>query len=179
LFADLEAQAEELAAREFEGEVAERTRIEVGKLRLVDRLRAANGHPIQVSCIGAGSVRGRLDQVGSGWLLLTEEPGHEVLVALDAVVSLVGLGTLSSAPRSESKVTSRLDLRYALRGIVRDRAPVQLVLVDGTAFDGTLDRVGSDFVEMAEHPRGEPRRASTVQRVRTVPLGAIAAVRAW
>jgi hypothetical protein len=177
LFSDLEAQAEELATRDFEGEVAERTRIEIGKLRLVDRLRAATGHSVQVSCLGAGLVCGDLDQVGSGWLLLTESPGREALIPLDAVLSLVGLGALSATPGSEGRVGSRLDLRHALRRIVRDRAPVQVLLVDGTGFDGTLDRVGADFVEVAEHPRGEPRRSTAVQRVRTLPLAALALVR--
>jgi len=179
LFSDLEAQAEELAAGEFDAEVAERTRIEVGKLRLVDRLRATTGHPVQISCAGAGSVSGQLDQVGSDWVLLTESPGREVLVPVQSVMSLVGLGALSAAPGSEGKVASRLDLRHALRRIVRDRAPVQIMLTDGSRADGTLDRVGADFIELAEHPRGEPRRATAVLRVRTVPLAALALVRPW
>jgi hypothetical protein len=179
LFADLEAQAEALAAAEFEAEVAERTRIEVGKLRLVDRLRPTTGHPVQVSCLGAGLVCGRLDQVGSDWLLVAEDPGREVLLCLHAVTSLLGLGALSATPGSEGRVRSRLDLRHAVRGIVRDRAPVRVVLVDGTAFGGTLDRVGADFVELAEHPLGVPRRPTAVCQVRTVPLAALAAIRAW
>jgi hypothetical protein len=51
--------------------------------------------------------------------------------------------------------------------------------VDGTTVDGTFDRVGADFVELAEHARGEPRRAAAVSRVRTVPLAAVAVVRTW
>jgi hypothetical protein len=179
LFADLEAQAEGLAASEFEAEVAERTRIEVGKLRLVDRLRPTTGHPVQVSCLGAGLVCGRLDQVGSDWLLLTEDPGREALLCLHAVTSLLGLGALSATPGSEGRVASRLDLRHALRGIVRDRAGVRVGLIDGTTVGGTLDRVGADFIELAEHPMGEPRRPTAVLRVRTVPLAAAAVIRAW
>jgi hypothetical protein len=179
LFADLEAQAESLAAGDFQGEIAERTRIEVSKLRLVDRLRAATGHPLQVWCTGVGLVGGRLDQVGADWLLLAEDAGSEVLVGVAAVLSLVGVGTLSAAPGSEGKVAARLDLRHALRGVVRDRAGVQVGLVDGTTFSGTLDRVGADFVELAEHARGEPRRAAAVRRVRIVPLAALAVVRTW
>jgi hypothetical protein len=179
LFADLEAQAEALAASDFEAELAERTRIEVGKLRLVDRLRPAVGHVVQVSCAGAGWVRGRLDRVGSDWLLITEDPGREIVVSLSAVASVVGLGALSTTPGSEGRVASRLDLRHALRGLVRDRAPVELVLIGGMALGGTLDRIGADFVELAEHPRGEARRARAVCRVHTVPLGALAAVRTW
>jgi hypothetical protein len=179
LFADLEAQADSMAASDFDGEIAERTRIEVGKLRIVDRLRAATGHRLQIWCLGVGLVHGRLDQVGPDWLLLTEDAGSEVLMGLAAVTSLVGVGTLSTAPGREGKVASRLDLRHALRGLVRDRAGVQVVLVDGTTFSGTFDRVGTDFAELAEHPRGEPRRVTEVRRVRTVPLAALAVVRTW
>ncbi len=179
LFADLEAQADAVAANEFETEVAERTRIEVGKLRLVDRLRPAAGHPVQVSCKGAGLVGGRLDRVGADWLLLVDDLGREVLVCLHAVTSLVGVGTRSAMPGCEGRVGSRLDLRHALRGIVRDRAPVQAILVDGATLGGTFDRVGADFVELAEHPRGEPRRATAVRRVHTMPLAALATVRTW
>jgi len=179
LFADLEAQAEALAASEFEAEVAERTRIEVGRLRLVDRLRPTTGHAVQVTCLGAGLVCGRLDQVGADWLLLTEDPARELLVCLHAVTSLLGMGALSATPGSEGQVGSRLDLRHALRGLVRDRAPVRVVLVDGGTVAGTLDRVGADFVELAEHPQGEPRRATSVRQVRTIPIASLAAVRAW
>jgi hypothetical protein len=179
LFADLEAQAEALAASDFEAEVAERTRIEVGKLRLGDRLRATVGHPVQICCMGAGLLAGRLEEVGAGWLLLVEDPGWEVLVCLPAVMSVAGVGALSTAPGSEGRVGSRLDLRHALRGIVRDRAPVQVALLDGTRLGGTLDRVGADFVEFAEHARGEARRATAVRRVLTVPLTALAVVRTW
>jgi hypothetical protein len=179
LFADLEAQAEAMAATEFELEVVERTRIEVGKLRLVDRLRGSVGHPIHVSAVGVGHVGGRIDQVGPDWLLLTDDANREVVVCLHAVVSFLGLGTLSAMPGSEGRVGSRLDLRHVLRGLVRDRAPVRTVLTEGSTLGGTFDRVGADFVELAEHPSGEPRRATTVRRVHTLPLTGIAIIRTW
>jgi hypothetical protein len=179
LFADLEAQAEALAASDFEAEVAERTRIEVGRLRLVDRLRPTAGHAVQVTCLGAGLVCGRLDQVGADWLLLAEDPARELLVCLHAVTSLLGMGALSTTPGSEGRVGSRLGLRHALRGIVRDRAPVRVVLVEGAAATGTLDRVGADYVELAEHSQGEARRATAVRQVRTIPIVSLAVVRSW
>jgi hypothetical protein len=74
-------------------------------------------------------------------------------------------------------VWSRLDLRRALRGLARDRAVVQVILDDGAALTGTLDRVGADYVEMAEHPADQLRRSEAVQGVRAVVLEAIAVVR--
>jgi hypothetical protein len=179
LFDDLEAQAAAYAAAEFEAEVSERGRHEVGQLRLVDRLRAAVGHPLDVCCRGVGSVSGLLQRVGADWLLLQEQPDQHVAVACAAVTSIGGLGALSAVPGSEGKVAARLDLRRALRGVARDRSAVQVVVVDGSVLSGTFDRVGADFVELAEHPQREPRRAGTVRGVRTVPLAAVAFVRIW
>jgi len=88
-----------------------------------------------------------------------------------------GLGP-HAAPAPEDGVGERLGLGYALRVIARDRSPVTLVLRDGTVVGGTLDRVGADFVDLAEHPVGEPRRAGNVRGVRMISLGALAVVRA-
>jgi hypothetical protein len=52
---------------------------------------------------------------------------------------------------------------------------VQVVLTDGSVLAGTLDRVGSDFVELTEH--GESRRRGEVTGVRTVPFVALALLR--
>ena len=50
-------------------------------------------------------------------------------------------------------------------------------LLDGTVLDGTPDRVGADFVELALHPAGEQRRRSTVSQLLVVATEAIVAVR--
>jgi hypothetical protein len=77
----------------------------------------------------------------------------------------------------EGPVSARLGLGAVLRGIARDRSAVTLVLVDGSALSGTLDRVGQDFVEVAEHPGADARRRTEVRGVRAVPYAAVAAVR--
>lgn len=178
LFADLEAQLDAAEAGELAAEVADRSRSEVGRLRVVDRLRAAVGHPVTVATLGGGTERGRLISVGPDWFLLAEGGGpREVLVATTAVVSISGLGALSAEPGSEGPVVARLDLRSALRGVARNRAASTVVLVDGSAVAGTVDRVGADYLELAEHPPGEPRRPAAVRAVRTIPLTAVAVVR--
>ncbi len=175
LFADLEAQAAGLADVELDGEVAERARIETGRLTFVARLRGAVGHPVALRCAGAGPCSGRLDQVGVDWLLVSETSGAEVLVPLRSLLGVGGLGRHSSVPAAAPRV--EMGFRVVLRGIARDRAPVRLVLGDGTPVDGTIDRVGADYLEIAEHPVGEPRRPGRVRGVRTVPLPAVGILR--
>jgi len=97
--------------------------------------------------------------------------------AVAAVGSVAGLGSATGV--SEGVVRGRLDLRRALRGLARDRSAVQVLLDDGSVHVGTLDAVGADFVELAEHAADEPRRATAVRGVRVVSLAAVAAVRAF
>jgi hypothetical protein len=177
LFGDLEAEAEAADRAALVAEVADRSRTEFGLLRLVDRLRGSGGRPIRCEVLGGEVVTGLIRDVGPDWVLLGEPSGAESLVPLDRVAAISGLGPHSAAPGSEGRVGARLDLRYALRRLARERARLTVVLADGTGFAGTLDRVGADFVEVAEHPAGEPRRGRDVRQTRTVPLRALAVLR--
>lgn len=177
LFADLQAQfeAEESAAEQAES--ASRARAEVGALALADRLRGALGFPLVLGCRGAGTVAGVLVEVGADWLLVEDEGARQTLVALAAVRSVAGLGRRTAVAEPVGPVRGRLDLRRALRGLARDRTAVQIVLDDGGVLSGTLDRVGADYAELAEHPADLPRRSEAVQGVRAVVIDAVAVVR--
>jgi hypothetical protein len=177
LFADLEAQADALANAERGAQIEERTRYEAGRLGLVDRLRPALGLPLKLRCRGGVGLAGELRQVSLEWLLLDEVSGREAVVALSTVTSLAGLGRLSAAPNTMGVVESKLGLRHILRGVARDRSVLRVHLIDETVVDGTIDRVGSDFVEIAVHAAGEIRRQSEVREVLVVALSAIAAIR--
>lgn len=176
LFDDLEAQFEAAERAELDSEVRDRTRRELGLLPLRDRLGASVGATVRARLLGGAAVRGQLVDSGPDWLLLTVEAGRDVLVATGALVSLAGLGPRSRDPEGTDEVAKRLDLRWALRGLARSRTGVTLLLTDGSSATGTLDRVGADHVDVAEHPPGEPRRAAAVRQVVTVPLTALAAV---
>jgi hypothetical protein len=177
LFSDLEAQAEQLDRLERAAEIDERARIEVGKVRLVDRLRPALGTMLRLRCVADVSVTGALRQVGPDWLLLDEGPNRETVVVLATVVSVAGLGRLSGPPQAGSVVSSRLALGHVLRGIARDRSPVRINLTDGSLAEGTIDRVGADFAELAAHGAGELRRRAEVREVLALPTAALVALR--
>ena len=175
LFDDLEAQLEAAQAAERSAEVAERARREAALLGLLDRLRPGVGGLVAVHLPGPVVLRATLLDCGTDWLLLGEQGGREVLVPLHAVLGVTGVGRTAVAGAT-SAVAKRLDLRWALRGIARSRAGVTLGLTDGTLLHGTLDRVGADHLDLAEHAPGEARRPAAVRQVRLVPLHALARV---
>jgi hypothetical protein len=177
LFEDLQGQfdAQEMAAERAEW--PSRARAEIGGVALADRLRGALGLEVSLHCRGAGRVAGRLADVGVDWVLLDDESGRESLVAMSAVLTVGGLSRRTAPADDPGHVRARLDLRRSLRALARDRAPVQVVLDDGLVLGGTVDRVGADYLELAEHPADEPRRAHAVQGVRGVVIAAIALVR--
>jgi hypothetical protein len=177
LFADLQAQFEQEEASAERAEDASRARAEIGTVALSDRLRGAVGAPLVLDVRGPGRLGGVLLDVGPDWLLLADELGREVVVAGTAVRAVGGLVRRTAAPQEPGPVRAALDLRRALRGLARDRAAVQVVLDDGAVLAGTVDRVGADYVELAEHPVDAPRRAEAVRGVRAVVISAIALVR--
>jgi hypothetical protein len=126
---------------------------------------------------GAPALVGTLSGVGGSWLLLAESRGTEVLAPLAAVTTVAGLGSVSAVPGSAGRVAERLTLAHALRGIARDRSGVTIGLIDGITLAGTVDRVGADFIEVAEHAIDEARRRGNVGGIRTVPISAVALIR--
>ncbi len=174
LFADLEAEVQAEEALERRAEVVDRIRSELGRLRLVDRLAPALGSPgpLRIGISGHPSLSGALTGLGADWLLVAQAGGSESLVALAAVQLIQGLSHASAEPGWEGKVGARLDLRVALRRLVRDRSAVTVRLTSADALTGRLARVGADHVELAEIDAGG--RVSGAGW--TIPLAAIAFV---
>jgi hypothetical protein len=177
LFADLQAQFDAAEEAESRAEWASRARAEMGAVRLAQRLGGSLGTNVSLTCRGAGRVDGVLADLAADWLLLTDERGRDQLVAVRAVRVVAGLGRWTAPAQEEGPVRSRLDLRRALRGLARDRSAVQVVLDDGTVLTGTIDRVGGDYLDLAEHASDQPRRSGTVRQVHAVVLDAVAVVR--
>ncbi|HET7819922.1 MAG TPA: hypothetical protein VFL10_00210 [Ornithinibacter sp.] len=174
LFADLEGQLAAEQRRERDDEVAERTRRERALVTLPARLAAAVGAPMRISLSGGHQVDGALQDLGEDWVLVRTTPdAHEVLVPIAAVVTLRSLGSQSAPART----ARRFGLGYALRALSRDRATVVVsVHGDGPRLLGTIDAVGADHLDLAEHLDGLPRRRENVRAVATVPFAALVAV---
>jgi hypothetical protein len=50
------------------------------------------------------------------------------------------------------------------------------LVADGTSCDGTIEAVGSDYLEIAEHDLGEARRRGAVRARRFIGFAAVVAV---
>jgi hypothetical protein len=174
LFDDLEAQLEGGARDEFDAEVADRTRREVARVRLFDRIRSAGDRPLRLTVIGAGNLGGTVRRVGQGWLLIEIDQGDAV-VTEPAILAVEGLAVAATEPGSA--VEARTTIGHILRALARDRSPVRIVLRDGSPVAGTIDRVGADFIDLAEHAADEPRRPAAVSAHRTLAFAAISTVR--
>lgn len=173
LFDDLDAQWEAEERRDRDAEVADRTRRERAGVTLHARLAAHRGRRLRLSVRAAGPVDGEITDLGDGWVLLAASPGRrEALVPLAAVTSVTGLGVGAV----EERTTRRFGLGYALRALSRDRAVVRVTDIDGAVVVGTIDAVGADALDLAEHPPEVPRRTTNVTAVRIIPLAAVALV---
>lgn len=180
LFDDLEAQLLRLERVELEAEVSERARSERGQVAMAHALAADCGREISLDLLGVGRVMGVLRDVGQDWCVLespTQGPrrSRAVLLALPAVQSVTGL--TSFVDQREGVSQRRFGMRSALRALSRDRVQVRIHLTGGGTVQGTIDRVGRDHCDVAEHADDAPRRGRDVRATHTVPLWAVAAVR--
>ena len=172
LFDDLEAASQAQAHRELDSEIADRTRRERARIPLIERLCAHRGAHLQLRLVGGARANGTLVDVGVDWLALAPSASRGLVVPLGAVASASGLTARSEAGAS----ARRFLLGSALREISRDRLPAQVTDRFGSSYTGTIDVVGADFLDLAEHPVDEARRSANVRSVRTLPFTSLASV---
>lgn len=138
---------------------------------LVDRMRAAAS--VRVELIAGERVAGQVVAVGKDLVIVASADG-DWAIPLWGIAGVVDLGMVS---RGKGSLLEGLGITAVLRSWARERSPVRMIRMGVGALDGTIDHVGADHVDVAEHDPGEARRASVVRRVVTVPLGAVVAVR--
>ncbi len=162
--------AAEMAARDAAGDdvlAAELALAEVAQVDLLDRLRAAGSVVVEV--VGHGAVGGRVVEVGRDVVVLRADDA-EWAIPLWGMGTLVGLTALATPPSSPR---DRLGFAAVVREWAADGVPVRLARVGAAPLTGSIDRVGRDHLDLAEHDPGEPRRADAVRRLAAVPLAAV------
>jgi hypothetical protein len=174
----MEAQFAEGERLAVDSEISERARAETASLALADRLRGSLNSHVAVHLACGRVFEGTLSHAGADALVLNELR-HQVLIPYDAVTRYAGLGRVSVAETSQ--VRRRIGLAHALRGLARDRAELAVTLRQvaetGSGLSGVIDRVGSDFLDLALVSPGESRRPSQVRQVATIPFAALGALR--
>ncbi len=189
LFDDLESQLEsELGADEVDL-IAEEERLRLGRLSLRDRIRALHeatpASPLGVTLRGGDRVAVAVAAVGRDWLAGELDVGilRSAIVPFAAVVTLDPVGAQLAAslraevaPEPPTALSARLGLAFVLRDLCRRRAPVD-VHMGAERLHGTIDRVGRDHLDLAEHAPGEPRRTAAVARIRIVAFAGLDLVR--
>lgn len=178
LFDDLQGQMAASELLDLESEITERARVEIARITLIDRLRAAISRRITVDLAYGLQFSGAIRQIGSDWILLSEG-SQSVVVLLPNIMAIEGLGaetlTASSLVRQNFRTLSS-----ALRLLARDRAMVTIYLMvsdeSRRRFHAVIDRVGEDHCDIAVVRDGEVRRQREVLVRKTIPFGAILAI---
>ena len=149
---DLEGHAAALYDAERGPEIADRGRAEYRSVTLAARLMASVDLEVTLELSGVGPVSGRLARVATGWCLL-DGPGQEWVVRLDAVAVARGVSD-RAVPELAWPAVARLSLAAALRRLADSVEPCTVYLTDGGRYDGCVQRVGADFVEVAAGETG-------------------------
>ena len=173
LFADLEALADATERMAFDADVADRGRAERAALTLADRLRGHQGSVLTFRLLDGDRIRAQVVDVGSDWVLLDD--GASIVLPMSAVAGVEGLSRLAAT--ASGALARRVRIAVVLRRLSRDRVPLRVGLLDGVTLTGTIDRVGADHLDLAQHATDEVRRAGSVRGVLVVRLGALAQVR--
>ncbi|HRN28372.1 MAG TPA: hypothetical protein PK781_03790 [Terrimesophilobacter sp.] len=182
LFDDLAGQLEhELDAEEVDVR-GEEERLRIGRLTVRDRLVAlheatnSTEYRLRVHLDDGRQLSVGLRSLGRDWLMgdLADERGASVqcLLPFASIASLTldpQLVERSTEATGPLRLADRLGLTFVLRDLARRRRALELHMSFGV-LHGTIDRVGRDHVDLAEHEVGSPRRRNEVSGIRMLPL---------
>jgi hypothetical protein len=183
LFADLEGQLEQGLGAEDLDLAAEEERLRLGRLGFRDRVVAFVGEDLALELRDGSRLQVRVETVGRDWLsgAAVGSRSASCVVPLDAIAGLLPgaerIGASLAAPSERPDALSRrLGLAFVLRDLCRRRAAIE-VTTTTRALHGTIDRVGRDHLDLAEHDPGEPRRSAAVRGIRILPFAELLQLR--
>jgi hypothetical protein len=185
LFDDLESRLDsELTTEQLELD-AEKERLRLARLTIRGRIAALGNRggpdsPLKMTLVTGRSLVVRPTLLGRDWLvgdILDESAGSvRCVVPLRGIIALtLDRGEVIDSVRpledadSDERFSGRLGIGFVLRDLCRRRLAVDISLASGR-FHGTIDRVGSDHLDLAEHDVDSPRREALVNNYRIVPL---------
>ena len=192
LFDDLEGQLEHELGVEDVDMLVEEERLRLGRLALRDRLRAMTRpgdgatEQLRVGLIDGQLISVAVGSLGRDWLLgeLVGPRRGSCLLPLGAIAEVVPTPEQLArsveaevGPEAPLAISARIGLSVVLRDLCRRRAALEVTTASGGSLHGTIDRVGRDHLDVAEHEAGVPRRASAVTRIRLLPFGQLVLVR--
>ncbi len=188
LFDDLAGQLEhELTAEEADLQ-KEEERLRLGRLGVRERIvalkRTRDRALMEVAVTLRNGARIRLEPmtVGRDWMAgdIDGRDDAQAVVPFDAIESITLRDeqiTPSLTPEEpKPDLSSRLGLPFLLRDLCRRRVAVQIDTVS-SSLTGTIDRVGRDHLDLAEHDLDTPRRRDVVRGVRLVRLDQVVVLR--
>jgi hypothetical protein len=174
VFEELEAEFEAGLRREAEQEAVAAIRAQMGATTLWQQLARRTGTEV-VARAGSRAIRGILLASYPDFLVLKDQQGGQHLVRGQAASLALPPGQAALQP-VPGDAAHRFGLALALRELARRREPVRVELLDGNTVTGTIEAVGSDYLELAEHEVGEARRETAVRARRFAAFAAIAFV---
>ncbi len=173
VFLDLEAEFEAELRAEAEQEAVQAVRAEAAEIPLWEQLARRAGFAVVVR-VGAAVCHGSLLAGYQDFFAVQTADGATHLVRHAAATVAIPTG---QPGRLQPAPTARVfGFALALRELARRREPVLVRLVDGSLVGGTVEVVGSDYLELAEHDPGEARRERAVRSRRFCPFTAVAMV---
>jgi hypothetical protein len=175
VFDELEAEFDAGLRREAEQESLVAVRTELGATMLWEQLARRIGSEAAVVA-GARAFRGTIEASYPEFFVLRAPAGAEHLIRFAPAVSVALPAEPPVLRPAPAAATRRYQFALALRELGRRREPVRVELVDATRCDGTIEAVGSDYLEVAEHDLAEARRRAAVRARRFVGFAAVVAV---
>ncbi|CAN5269947.1 hypothetical protein BH11ACT3_BH11ACT3_22240 [soil metagenome] len=191
LFDDLESQLEQELGAEEVDLLAEEERLRLSRLSLRERIGVMThgpaATPLRIELRDRTRIVVSVSTVGRDWFAGdVESPARRSVSCVVPVAAVAALfpsadqlaRTLdASVPTpSPTSLSTRLGLTFVLRDLCRRRAGVDLSTAWGR-LHGTIDRVGRDHLDLAEHERGASRRPEHLTGLRVLPLAELLIVR--
>jgi len=174
VFEELEAEFEAGLRHEAEQEAVAAIRAEVGATPLWEQVARRIGADAVVRA-GSRTLRGTVVASYPDFFALQGHDGGQHLIRFPAVSVALSPGRAALQPAPD-RGQRRYHFVLALRELARRREPVRVELADGDTAEGTIEAVGSDYLELAEHEVGEARREAAVRARRFAAFAAIAFV---